>query len=57
MQEEIDQAHDKAMGAARETLVQIFPAMDNEIIELVLEANQGDLGRSIEGLLEMSSGS
>lgn len=55
IQQEIDQAHDKAMGAARETLVQIFPAVDNEVIEWVLEANEGDLGRSIEGLLEMSS--
>lgn len=57
IQEEIDQAHDKAMGAARETLVQIFPGVDNEVIEWVLEANEGDLGKSIEGLLEMSSGS
>ena len=57
MQEEIDQAHDKALGAARETLVQIFPGTDNEVIEWVLEANEGDLGKSIEGLLEMSSAS
>jgi len=55
IQDEIDQAHDKAMDAARETLVQIFPGVDNEVIEWVLEANQGDLGKSIEGLLEMSS--
>lgn len=57
IQDEIDQAHDKAMGAARETLVQIFPGVDNEVIEWVLEANEGDLGKSIEGLLEMSSAS
>ena len=57
IQNEIDQAHDKALGAARETLVQIFPGMDNEVIELVLEANEGDLGKSIEGLLEMSNDS
>lgn len=57
MQEQIDQAHDKALGAARETLVQIFPGTDNEVIEWVLEANDGDLGKSIEGLLEMSSAS
>jgi hypothetical protein len=37
--------------------VQIFPAMDREVIDLVLEANSGDLGKSIEALLEMSSGS
>jgi len=53
--DEIDLAHDKAMGAAKETLVQIFPGVDNEVIEWVLEANQGDLGKSIESLLEMSS--
>ncbi|EGN96863.1 hypothetical protein SERLA73DRAFT_170228 [Serpula lacrymans var. lacrymans S7.3] len=56
LQVEIDQAHERAAVASRETLVQIFPGMDKEIIELVLEANSGDLGKSIEGLLEMSSG-
>jgi hypothetical protein len=45
------------MDAARETLVQIFPAVDNEVIEWVLEANEGDLGKSIEGLLEMNTDS
>ncbi|CDO73317.1 hypothetical protein BN946_scf185008.g79 [Trametes cinnabarina] len=43
--------------AARETLRQIFPATDPEVVEWVLEANEGDLGKSIEALLEMSSGS
>lgn len=57
IQDQIDQAHDKAMDAARETLVQIFPAVDNEVIEWVLEANEGDLGKSIEGLLEMNTDS
>jgi hypothetical protein len=38
-------------------LLQIFPAVDGEVIELVLEANTGDLGKSIEALLEMCSGS
>lgn len=56
IQSEIDRAHDKAFGAAQETLLQIFPAVDREVVEWVLEANQGDLGKSIEGLLEMSSG-
>jgi hypothetical protein len=37
--------------------VQIFPGIDGEVIDLVLEANAGDLGKSIEALLEMSSGS
>jgi hypothetical protein len=31
--------------------------MDREVIEWVLEAEDGDLGRSIEKLLEMSAGS
>jgi len=57
MQEEIDRAHERQADAARGTLVQIFPAMDREIIEWVLEANEGDLGKSIEALLEMSSAS
>lgn len=56
MQEEIDRVHNNAAAASRETLRQIFPAMDAEIMDLVLEANNGDLGRSIEALLEMSSG-
>ncbi|EPQ56270.1 hypothetical protein GLOTRDRAFT_74843 [Gloeophyllum trabeum ATCC 11539] len=56
IQAEIDQAHERAATAARETLVQIFPSTDREIIDWVLEANQGDLGKSIEALLEMSSG-
>ncbi|KAG7444976.1 uncharacterized protein BT62DRAFT_933387 [Guyanagaster necrorhizus] len=56
MQEEIDTAHEQAAEAARDTLIQIFPAVDREVIEWVLEANTGDLGKSIEALLEMSSG-
>ncbi|KAH9852622.1 hypothetical protein C2E23DRAFT_885385 [Lenzites betulinus] len=55
LQEEIDRAHEKAAVAARETLRQIFPTTDVEVVEWVLEANEGDLGKSIEALLEMSS--
>ena len=57
MQAEIDRAHEKAGVAARETLRQIFPGMDEEVMGWVLEANEGDLGKSIEALLEMSGGS
>ena len=57
MQAEIDMAHEHAAAAARETLFQIFPGVDREVVEWVLEANNGDLGKSIEGLLEVSSGS
>lgn len=56
IQAEIDTAHEQAAEAARNTLVQIFPGMDLEVVELVLEANGGDLGKSIEALLEMSIG-
>ncbi|KAF8159428.1 hypothetical protein B0H34DRAFT_703412 [Crassisporium funariophilum] len=57
VQAQIDSAHEHAAVAARETLVQIFPTVDVEVVEWVLEANDGDLGKSIEGLLEMSGGS
>lgn len=56
MQDEIDRAHERAADAARGTLRQIFPAVDGEVLGWVLEANEGDLGRSIEALLEMSGG-
>ncbi|EIM86798.1 uncharacterized protein STEHIDRAFT_121647 [Stereum hirsutum FP-91666 SS1] len=56
MQEEIDRAHERANGAAKETLRQIFPAVDEEVLGLVFEASGADLGRSIEKLLEMASG-
>lgn len=56
MQQEIDRVYENAAAASRETLRQIFPDMDVEIVDMVLEANGGDLGKSIEALLEMSSG-
>ncbi|KAJ7105475.1 hypothetical protein C8R43DRAFT_1046452 [Mycena crocata] len=56
MQAQIDTAHEQAAQAARETLLQIFPSVEPEIVQWVLEANEGDLGKSIEALLEMSSG-
>ncbi|CAE6524318.1 unnamed protein product [Rhizoctonia solani] len=55
MQAEIDRAHTAATDAARATLHQIFPMMDKEVADMVLEANNGDLGRSIDKLLEMSA--
>ena len=57
VQAQIDSAHEQAATAARETLIQIFPAVDVEVVNLVLEANGGDLGKSIEGLLDMSGSS
>ena len=56
LQDEIDRAHERAAVAAKETLKQIFPTTDAEIMDWVLEANEGDLGKSIEALLEMNSG-
>nr|GAT60015.1 predicted protein [Mycena chlorophos] len=56
MQAQIDNAHEQAAQAAMDTLRQIFPTVEVEVVQLVLEANDGDLGRSIEALLEMSSG-
>lgn len=53
MQREIDRAHAAASEAARETLLQIFPGVDIEIADMVLEANNGDLGLSIDKMLEM----
>lgn len=57
VQAEIDRAHAHASAASRSTLAQIFPGMDAEVRDWVLEANGGDLGKSIEALLEMSGGS
>ncbi|THH05985.1 hypothetical protein EW145_g4397 [Phellinidium pouzarii] len=56
LQEEIDVAHERAASAALGTLTQIFPGVDQEVIEWVLEAEDGDLGRSIEKLLEVGGG-
>ncbi|KAF8317758.1 uncharacterized protein EI90DRAFT_3147343 [Cantharellus anzutake] len=53
MQREIDRAHAKAAEAARGTLLSIFPHVDPEVADWVLEATDGDLGLSIEKLLEM----
>ncbi|KAH7890871.1 hypothetical protein F5I97DRAFT_1800071 [Phlebopus sp. FC_14] len=57
VQAEIDRAHASASAASRATLAQIFPSVEPQVRDLVLEANGGDLGKSIESLLEMSSAS
>lgn len=54
LQNEIDRAHSAANDAARGTLLQMFPGCDTEVIDMVLEANRGDLGLSIDQLLEMT---
>ncbi|KAF8845027.1 hypothetical protein BDN67DRAFT_893516 [Paxillus ammoniavirescens] len=57
VQAEIDRAHAHASAACRATLAQIFPGVEAEVRDLVLEGNGGDLGKSIDALLEMSGGS
>lgn len=57
VQAEIDRAHAHASAASQSTLAQIFPGVDAEVREWVLEANGGDLGKSIEALLEMTGDS
>lgn len=54
LQAEIDQAHERAANEALGSLTQMFPTADREVLEWVLEAEQGDLGRSIEKMLEIS---
>ena len=56
VQAEIDRAHAQAADASLGTLLQIFPGVEREVAEWVLEAEGGDLGRSIEKLLEIGSG-
>jgi Rab5 GDP/GTP exchange factor len=57
IQEEIDSVRENvAAAAAKETLRKISPSMDIEVVEWVLEANGGDVGKSVEALLEMSGG-
>ena len=57
VQAQIDTAHEQAATASRATLMQIFPSVDVEVVEWVLEANDGDLGKSIEQLLDISGDS
>lgn len=57
MQEEIDIAHQRQAEAARSTLTQIFPSADAEVIGWVLEANEFDVGKSIEAMLEVTGDS
>ncbi|KAF9645815.1 hypothetical protein BDM02DRAFT_3189385 [Thelephora ganbajun] len=56
LQAEIDRAHQKQSEASKGTLRQIFPGVDEEVLEWVLEGSEGQLERSIEMLLEITSG-
>ncbi|KAG8784209.1 hypothetical protein FRC19_004509 [Serendipita sp. 401] len=54
--EQIGAIEDAHRQAARETVAQIFPSVEGEVVDMVLEANGGDLGRTIDAILEMMSG-
>jgi len=36
--------------------VQVFPTADREVVEMVLEASNGDVGLNLEKLLEITEG-
>ena len=55
LQAEIDRADQKQSEASKGTLGQIFPGVDEEVLEWVLEGSGGQLERSIETLLEITS--
>ena len=55
-QAEIDRAHQQQSEASKGTLRQIFPGVDEEVLDLVLEGSDGQLERSIETLLEITGG-
>jgi len=50
----IEQAHRES---ARTTVKQMFPQVEDEVIDMILEANGGDLGRSIEAMIDIAGGS
>jgi len=50
-----NRAEREARQNALETLTQMFPSVDSEVVGWVLEANDGDVGKSVEVLLEMGT--
>lgn len=52
--QEIDRQHEEARQAQLETLQSIFPDAEREVIEMVLLSNSGDMGKTIDSMLEMS---
>ncbi|GAA5954727.1 hypothetical protein JCM21900_005134 [Sporobolomyces salmonicolor] len=51
---EIDRQHEAQRQAALETLESIFPRVEKEVLEMVLWSNGGDVGKTVESLLEMA---
>jgi len=52
----IDAATTQRSTANMDTLIQIFPNADRELVEMVLEGCEGDVGVALERLLEMMGG-
>ncbi|GAA6056714.1 hypothetical protein JCM3770_006481 [Rhodotorula araucariae] len=52
---EIDRQHEEARQATLETLQGIFPGVEGEVLEMVLLSNSGDMGKTIDSLLEMTA--
>ena len=50
----IEQAHRES---GRATVKQMFPQVEDDVIDMVLEANEGDLGRTIEAMIDIAGGS
>ena len=50
----IEQAHRES---GRATVKQMFPQVEDDVIDMVLEANEGDLGRTIEAMSDIAGGS
>ena len=53
MQREADRAYHAAHNANMETLVNIFPSIERETLEIVLLSNGEDVEATVESLLEM----
>ena len=50
----IEQAHRES---GRATVKQMFPQVEDDVIDMVIEANEGDLGRTIEAMIDIAGGS
>ncbi|KAH8928243.1 hypothetical protein BT69DRAFT_1213065 [Atractiella rhizophila] len=53
-EETVRNAHNRRHDAALGTLQAMFPDADKEVVEMVLLSNSGDLGKTIDHLLEMT---
>ncbi|KAK4056939.1 hypothetical protein OIO90_002189 [Microbotryomycetes sp. JL221] len=52
--ERIERQHEQQRQAAVETLKNVFPNIEAEVLEVVLLSNGGDMSKAIDALLEMS---